>query len=502
MNSLDFKFSAKKSSSATHLFSTGLLVVFAVAISLMFLALSTKPTRWPLGLVALIGFISCLSMAKNKRRFLMMSLIVTFSIRTTVNLWMPGSTLYSTGSGTTTTAIELFAFDPPLLFLAISLFFRKDKPDASPLRNADAAVLMFICLCCLSLVNSAYPNLTLVRLPVLLRMPLIYYCFSRGIRNVGEINVLSITLIVCLIIQSGLAIMQTLFGSFGWLNALVERADQVTYVQAGKLELGRATGTIGYTTVLAQYLGMVAPLALSICLLDSRKALRLVSGFAWGLAAIAIILSMSRAEWLNLVILIVVMSAVLIFSKNRFRSGPVGLKIMVIILAIGIITAVFYNSITGRLTSPDENSAYSRIPMAMAAGRMISANPVFGVGLHNYTQVMHHYGISRLLPGWDFGVHNSFLYMAAEIGILGSVVVLYLWFSSLGKLFHCLKRSNNEIFAVCLGLICGLIALFIHSNVEEGFHVHQVLGCMLWSFFGLAAALKFLIPAGSTPQKI
>jgi O-antigen ligase len=296
--------------------------------------------------------------------------------------------------------------------------------------------------------------------------------------------------------------MQTAFGSFGWLNSLVERTNQITYVQAGKLELGRATGTIGYTTVLAQYLGMLAPLALSICLIDTRKGLRLLSGFAWGLAAIAIILSMSRAEWLNLVIVFFLIVGVLVFRKTRIRSGSVGLKLLAIVLGIGFITAVFYSSISGRLTSPDENSAYSRIPMSMVALKMISANPVFGVGLHNYTQVMHHYGLSILLPGWEFGVHNSFLYMAAEIGVLGSVVVLYLWLSTLGTLFCCLKRSNNEIFAVCLGLICGLIALFIHSNVEEGFHVHQVLGCMLWGFFGLAAAFKVLTPADSSPQRI
>jgi O-antigen ligase len=401
--------------------------------------------------------------------------------------------LYSTGSGTTTTAIELFAFDPPLLLLAISLFFRKGKASASSFRSTDVAALLFVCLCCLSLVNSVYPKLTFVRLPVLFRMPLIYYCFSRGIRNPGDIKVLSTTLVVCLIIQSGLAIMQTLFGSFSWLNAIVERTDQVTYVHVGKLELGRATGTIGYSTVLAQYLGLVAPLALSICLIYSGKRLRLISGFAWGLAAIAIILSMSRAAWLNLVIVFVLMSAILVFRKKRLRSASVGFKYLVIILVIGLITAVFFNAISGRLSSPDANSAYSRIPMAMVAWKIITANPIFGIGLHNYTQVMRRYGLSELLPGWDFGVHNSFLYMAAEIGVLGSLAVLYLWFSTLAKLFYCLRGFDNENSALCLGLICGLIALFIHSNVEEGFHVHQVLGCMLWSFFGLAAALKAMV---------
>ena len=101
---------------------------------------------------------------------------------------------------------------------------------------------------------------------------------SRGYHSQKDLNRIVQTLIVCVVIESTLAILQTLSGSFGWLNYLVERTEQVTIVQVGKFELGRATGTIGYTTVLAQYIGMLSPLTLVIFLFGGKTRQKIFAG--------------------------------------------------------------------------------------------------------------------------------------------------------------------------------------------------------------------------------
>ena len=131
--------------------------------------------------------------------------------------------------------------------------------------------------------------------------------------------------------------------------------------------------------------------------------------------------------------------------------------------------------------------------MMKVAFRMIADNPIFGVGLHNYTQVMRSYGIAELIHGWDFGVHNSFLYLLAETGIFCLLAILFLWFITLKRLIFCLKKDEGFLWKLSAGMLCGLAALFIHSQVEEGFHVHQALNAMLWAYFGLAAALKAMV---------
>ena len=153
---------------------------------------------------------------------------------------------------------------------------------------------------------------------------------------------------------------------------------------------------------------------------------------------------------------------------------------------------MFSNRIISRLAMSDYGSAYARIPMAKVALNMIIHNPVIGVGLNNYTEVMYQYGLGKLLPGQTCGVHNAFLFMCAEIGIIGLIIFLYLWFIAYKRLLFCYKNSSAYIWKTSASLLCGFTALFIHANVEQSFYYHVQLNAMLWSFFGLAAAIKVI----------
>ena len=467
------------------------LMVVGIIVGLFYLQISAKEMRWPVGFTVIIIYLSLLSISNNKKKFLLASLIITCMIRTNVNLWMPTPSYYSTGSGTTSTAIELFAFDPPLILLALYLLIERKAKKNTSFKISDIAAMLFILFTTLSIVNCEYPFLAIVRLPVLLRMPLIYYCLSRGVMSKQDVNVVAQVLIFCIMLQSFLAIAQTYFGTFAWLGSIVERTDQVTTVQVGNLEVGRATGTIGYTTVFAQYMGMLSPIALSFFVFSSSNRNQLIALTAYVLSLLALFLSRSRAEFINLPIVFLLILIMAVY-KRKFIPMNI-LKISSVLGAMIVIFSIYSETIIGRFILPDEDSAYSRIPMNRIAVNVIKSNPVFGVGLHNYTHAMHKYGIDKEIPNMEFGVHNTFLYIAAETGIINLFFILFLWFTTYKRLLYCLKNDDTSLWIVAAGLMCGLTALFIHSNVEEGFHVHQVLSCMLWSYFGLAAALKSMV---------
>jgi O-antigen ligase len=466
--------------------------LIGVGVGFLFLFFSGREVRWLIGFTLLVLFLSLFAIVKNKKMFLLCFLFISFVIRTNINLWLPHATVFSTGSGTTTTAVELFAFDPALILLSFYLLLTRDKNKFKEFRTTDIAALFFLFFCTLSLVNSSYPNLTLVRLPVMARMPLIYYCLSRGVTSRREVKVLSCVIIGLVLLESVLAILQTNLGSFHWVASIVERKEQVTTVELDAIEVGRATGTIGYTTVFAQWLGMLSPIALAFVIFSQSNLMRLSAGATYVLAIVALILAVSRAEWLIIPIVFAILLIIWFFKKNVNRRSST-LVFTSMFIVVGLVVALKYNLIAARLTAPDSESAYIRIPMMKVAFRMIANNPIFGVGLHNYTQVMRSYGIAELIPGWNFGVHNSFLYLWAETGPFCLLAILSLWFITIKRLIFCLKKDDGFLWKLAAGMLCGLAALFIHSQVEEGYHVHQVLNATLWAYFGLAAALKAMV---------
>ena len=475
-----------------HAASLAAYALAGASMGLLLLLLSSKEVRWPIGFTVLVLFASLLAIVKQKKMFLLCALFIGFVIRTNINLWLPHAMRFLTGSGTTSTAAELFAFDPALILLSVYLLLTRNRNEFREFKTSDIASLFFLFFCTLSLVNSSYPNLTLVRLPVMLRMPLIYYCVSRGVTTEHELKTLAWVIIALVFLESGLAILQTAFGSFQWMASIVERQEQVSFVEAGALEARRATGTIGYTTVFAQWMGMLSPLALAFAVFSRSNLTRLAAGIAYTLAVIALVLAVSRAEWINLPIVFAIF-LVIGFRKKKINRLSLTLVFASMFIVMGLVVALQYNLIAARLTGPDSESAYSRLPMMKVAVRMIADNPIFGVGLHNYTQVMRSYGSAELLPSWNFGVHNTFLYLTAETGVFCLLTILFLWFITFKRLIFCLKKDDRLLWQLAAGMLCGLTALFIHSQVEEGFHIHQALSTMLWAYFGLAAALKAMV---------
>jgi len=164
-------------------------------------------------------------------------------------------------------------------------------------------------------------------------------------------------------------------------------------------------------------------------------------------------------------------------------------KILVMIIGLAVLSAMFSQRVIGRVALSDHGSAQERILMANVALKMISRNAVLGVGANNYTEKMHDYGIASVIPGAEFGVHNSFLYLAAETGILSLITMLLLWWLGLRRSWFCFRHGGQKgMILFALGLFCGMLALFNHSMVEPGYHCQPHLSGMLWSMFGMAAA--------------
>lgn len=482
-------------SSSTLLSSRTINLFIAVFSSFVTIAIyrkvSDRSASWAIGFVLVLVFISLFVLVKKKKYFLYSSLFIGLSIQTNIFLWKPTPLFYPHGTGPDT-APQLFAFDLPLVLLFFYVISHKNKFEYDNFRNSDLAAGFLILFSLLSFVNSRYPILSFTGLLVMIRMPIIYYCLSRSIKNENDLKHIFNVVIFCVFVQSILGILQTIFGSIDWLYILSQRIEQVKVTDYGVLTINRASGTIGWTTEFAQYLGLLSPMALAYFLYNKRKSTSLISGLVYIFALIALIASLSRIEWVNIIGVLFLM---LIFGlyKKQLKTYSFRVRTLIIFLVVVIISVIFAKQIILRATSRDFGSAFARIPMSKVAFQMIIHNPILGVGLNNYAERMYEYGLGRLLPGQTYGVHNAFLALCGEIGIAGLLSLLYLWILTYRKMIYIFRKARYPLWNYSAGLICGLTAFIIHANLEQSFHAHAQLNGIMWSLFGIVAGYKIII---------
>jgi O-antigen ligase len=469
-----------------------MVFLISIIVSLVLMKCAVKETRWIAGLICLIAFFMFFIGSNNKKMFLLSALIVGFSIQTSMFLWTPPPLLHPHGAGPVG-APEVYAFDLPLLLLTGIMTFTKNKNRSRTFLVSDGIALIVMTLFSLSLVNTQNVLLGITGMAVMARMPLVYYCLSRGVTSQKELETVIRLFLIMLFIQSSIGIGQAFGVSIPGIYFLAQTAVQVFGQQVGTMVFNRPFGTIGYTTIYAQYLELLFPMALVFYFFEPRRGKQGMYAMLSLLAMLSIVFTLSRILWINLVV--IVLFLLILFQILKLPAMGIVQKHKMTLVVIGMIVlaAVFSTRIAGRASLPDNGSANARIQMSRVAIRIITHKPLVGIGINNYTHRMYEYGLAKELPGEISGVHNAFLYIAAETGLLGLLAILSMWMVAIQRLIVSMRHPNTNLKKIAIGLLCGLIALFIHSNVEMGFHVHQQINGMLWSFFGITAALHVIV---------
>lgn len=182
--------------------------------------------------------------------------------------------------------------------------------------------------------------------------------------------------------------------------------------------LVRPYGTFSHPNVLAGYL-LITTLFLFIRFLQSKHILYL---FTIILGTIALFVTLSRTA-----ILLWIISLPLIMLWEHKK------KIMSILFSslcflFFILLIIFSSVLYGRFFSifSDSEDISLRLQLGKAAFSMIAQHPLFGVGLNNFLPnlpyYVHQVSFAQLQP-----VHNIFLFIAAETGIIGGILFCLLF---------------------------------------------------------------------------
>ncbi len=184
------------------------------------------------------------------------------------------------------------------------------------------------------------------------------------------------------------------------------------------------------------------------------------------------------------ILLLDLLSGMRSLRSGRFRRPAVGMtlrsgswlfkqikmhkKTPIIFLAyfclLALITgALFYIPVLSRLkgTNFAEEAFSQRADLFKSALIIIKDHPLFGVGLHNFIPSLSH--IQKPLSPTLYlqPVHNIFLLITAEIGIIGSAFFLWFLFKTYNRLLFYLSLRHHEVAKQSLITLLILSAILI-----------------------------------------
>ncbi len=262
----------------------------------------------------------------------------------------------------------------------------------------------------------------------------------------------------------------------------------------------RAYGAFGQPNPYAGYLGLVAPLAISLALWawtgKQRVALslRLALPAAAGLISLGLLVSWSRGAWLAYGAAV----AVVVLAHTR-RAAPVvivlaGLAALAAAVSGGaeLLPASMVNRLAdlreyvglvdvARTEVTDANfSVIERLAHWQAALSMWRDHLWLGVGAGNYAVAYAGYNLPRWYEPLGHA-HNIYLNFAAEAGLLGLLAYLWLWLASLWQAVR--SAASGDRFAAAVG--AGVLGALVHATVHNLFdnlwvqHIYLTLALLL-----------------------
>jgi len=419
---------------------------------------------------------------KNKKHLF----LALFALALPINIINYPGKLYSNHIGGPPGFYYTF-LDFPLLMLYIIWIPKIFISKVSKLHFSrfDISILGVILLSFLSIYNASNPKLCIYSIVQLIIIYLIFFYFGNAIETESEVKYVIIFILVGVFLESILGLFQYISGTALGLDFLGGRKNQL-FFQSLRGPLSRVSGTLGHPNDLARYLIIFNPLFISLFFMPAlKKIYRILCVALFLLSLSTLAFTLSRSGWGSFLIAMFIFF--ILGIKAKFFSLR---KAIISMLFIGIIIYAFHGLIYSRLTSNDYGSARARILSIKVALNIIKAHPFFGIGINNYTEVMHNYDDTSEQISYitTYGVHNSYFLIASEIGVVGLLFFLCFIILIIKEGIKAIIPQDKFINYVICGAIAGISAFLISISFGP-IHLVRSNFVQFWFFSGLIITL-------------
>lgn len=246
----------------------------------------------------------------------------------------------------------------------------------------------------------------------------------------------------------------------------------------------KVSATFQFSNSLGTYLATILPLPFSMVLRKAtNKGTRFILTALCLLLAICLLLSQARGAWLGFIVGFFLVS--LFSGKKNFLIAVT--LLIVFIISAGLFGNTFIKEqIKSFMNLKIDQSTNDRMIMWKTALRMLADRPVLGQGLGTFMHVFE-----KFRPQNYYEIvyaHNCYLQMAAEIGILGFLIFIWLVLALLWKAASKLFVLKDAFLkAATIGIVGGISAYLINSLFDNNLY-SLPLAVLFWAMSGLAVA--------------
>jgi putative inorganic carbon (HCO3(-)) transporter len=345
-------------------------------------------------------------------------------------------------------------------------------------------ILLLFLISCLSIFNSInYADSFKGGLFKLIRYILVFFIVVGELKDEKHIRRIIFS------IAAGIALV-----SFDGIWQVITRRDFIRgYAPVINLGLIRATASFKDSNTLGIYLSAIAPVIFGLSLYYFKEGKKIALLLLSLLALLAIALTYSRPTLLAIYV-------VLLFLGIARKDKAMIALLIILTLSFPFILPtsvkkwareVEYNPF--RFMCNDDRIAAYRNSL-----NMIKDHPFIGLGANTYMKNYKKYREPReyrnIVTKDYMYAHNNFLHMAAEIGLIGLSIFIWLLYKLFRECQNIYKRlDNNYLKIISLSLSACLIAFLVNGLTESSLYYSRV-AIIFWYICGLSLALKKFIP--------
>ncbi len=241
-------------------------------------------------------------------------------------------------------------------------------------------------------------------------------------------------------------------------------------------ETRRVTSLFPYPNALALFLSPISILFFGIFIKKIKEKKYLISSIyllVFVLSFLSVFFAKSDAGIIAIII------SLLLFPVFYFKKG-----FNLLFLYIPILTSLFIiqSPIKDKINFKDY-SGNIRIDMWEETVEMLNDNFIFGSGIIGYQEVMKNYHKNNYFDIFLYP-HNLFLNFWVEIGLLGLIIFIIIFFKFFKNCYN-YRQSNNYYFII---LILSFISLIIHGLVDVPYFKND-LSILFWLIIMLSCLL-------------
>ena len=304
-----------------------------------------------------------------------------------------------------------------------------------------------------------------------------FFVVSAWADSPGRVRKILSLLLYSTIITAVFALLQEIMGGYTslwlYLNPTGEYFDEWA---------GRATSFLTHSNNLAGYLNLVLPFALACYLLGQGKWKKL-GGWTFWLAFVALLSTQSLGGLMAFVSILVL--AIFCFARSRKKRLALLAGLCALVCLFYLLRPILNPAHPEQTVGSD---AVGRVLLWATAWDYFLHSPVMGVGWGNFVDL---YGsdLTSLVPPGLYAVHNIYLQLLAETGLVGFVAFFYLVVQSWRQAWSQWRSSLDSLDrALAFGVLGALLSVLVHGFVDFLFQTSPQFGTLFWVLLALLVA--------------